>query len=328
MKRRDSSRGRLLLGSAVSLVSVALVVRGLDWSTVGSALAGADYRWLLPASALILLGLVMRAHRWRLLFHPPQPLSLAGLLDAINIGYLISNVLPARLGDLVRAYLISEWEAVGKASALSTVASERLLDALTVVVFLFTLLPVLRLPDWALRGGAIAGALFFVGTLALLWLARRQRGVQRRLAAALGRLTVAQPDRWAGRLTALLDSFVALRNPSVGLRVALWSVVTWGNAALAFYLVFRGFHLAVPATAAVFTLAVVALGMAVPAAPGQVGIFEATGVIALAVFGVARDQALSAVLVIHAMNYVLISAAGLWSLARRGLSYREIVDRV
>jgi len=73
---------------------------------------------------------------------------------------------------------------------------------------------------------------------------------------------------------------------------------------------------------------VIALGMGVPGAPGQIGIFEATGVAALAVFGVERSQALSAVLVLHALNYGLTNAAGLWSLLRRGLSYRAIVQQV
>ena len=322
--------GRLLAGITISVLALALVARGMRWSSVQQALAAADYRWLAPAALLTLLGLGMRALRWRLLFPPPKPSRLGNLLDSLNIGYLLSNVLPARLGDLARAYLISEWEAVGKASALSTIASERLVDALTVVVFLFLLLPVLRLPDWALRSGVVAGALFLAGILTLVWLAGRRQHVQRRLSAGLARMHFAANDaeRWAARLVALLDSFATLRAPSAGLQVALWSVITWGDAAAAFYFVFRAFHLAVPPTAAVFTLAVVALGMVVPAAPGQVGIFEGAGVVALGFFGVQHDRALSAILVLHAMNYALLSGAGLWSLARRGVSYKQILSHV
>jgi len=326
MSRRES--GRLVLGLAISLIALALVVRGLDWSTLVQAMREADYLWLVPAAFLILVGLLLRAVRWQLLFFPPRALSVGSLLDAINIGYLVSNLFPARLGDLVRAYLIGEWEGVGKASALSTVASERFLDVLTVILFMFLLLPVLQLPDWALRSGSVIGLSLFLAMSVLLWLARRQHDVQRRSSAVLLRLRVPRAERWATRLTALLDSFVALRDPAIGIRVACWSLVMWLNAALAFYLVFRAFHLAVPAVAAVFTLSVIALGMGVPAAPGQIGIFEATGVVALAVFGVERSQALSVVLVLHALNYGLTNAAGLWSLLRRGLSYREIVQQV
>jgi len=318
--------GRLIAGIAISVLALALVARGMSWSSVQQALAEADYRWLVPAALLTLLGLGMRGLRWKLLFRPPRPSRLANLLDSLNIGYLLSNVLPARLGDLARAYLISEWEAVGKASALSTIAGERLVDALTVVVFLFLLLPVLRLPGWALRSGMVAGVLFLAGIVTLVWLAGRRQRVQRWLSAGLVRMGFA--EQWAGRLVALLDSFAMLRDPATALQIALWSVITWGDAAAAFYCVFRAFHLAVPPTAAVFTLAVIALGMAVPAAPGQVGIFEGAGVVALGIFGVQHDRALSAILVLHAMNYVLLSGAGIWSLARRGVSYKQILSHV
>ena len=140
----------LSLGSILVLVALALALgacqrndqttapsfRGIDLIALGAALGHANYLYLLPALAVVVVTLVLRAYRWGMLFYPDRPPLLGKLFSALSIGYLISTILPARLGDVVRAALVGEGKGPRFAQALSTVVVERLLDMFSIIVVL------------------------------------------------------------------------------------------------------------------------------------------------------------------------------------------------
>ena len=101
-------KARFWIGILISIIALVFAFRQVDFGNVWSALAGANY-WLLLASLVpLLLFLALRAIRWRLLFHPKQGLRLINLFAVINVGYLLSNIFPARLGDVSRSYWIGD----------------------------------------------------------------------------------------------------------------------------------------------------------------------------------------------------------------------------
>ena len=116
-----------------------------------------------------------------LLFYPQQGLRLVNLFAVINIGYLLSNIFPARLGDVARAYLIGDTEDVSRATAFSTVVAERVLDALCAVAGFFLVLPFAPLPDWMVRSGLIVGVLALVAVVVFVVLVRRREWTLRLL---------------------------------------------------------------------------------------------------------------------------------------------------
>src|SRR4030042_4011159 len=124
------------LGIAVSVACLYLSVRGIDWLALRDGLRQIRWIWLLPAWLFLVGGMVARAFRWRLLLQPLERLSTRRLFHVLNVGYMLNNILPVRLGDLARAYLCSELECLAVSRTLSTVVLERLADLLTVVVIL------------------------------------------------------------------------------------------------------------------------------------------------------------------------------------------------
>ena len=112
------------------------------------ALQGANYVFVVVTVLMTVLGLFGRALRWQLLFYPTKGLPLSKVFAVLNIGYLLMNVLPARLGDVARAILLGELTGVSKARALSTIVVERVTDVLVVLLFLASVVFFVPVPEW------------------------------------------------------------------------------------------------------------------------------------------------------------------------------------
>lgn len=315
---------RIIAGLLISAGFLYLAFRGVHFREVGAALRTANYWWLIPAVSAIVASITLRAVRWRLLFYPRRDLRLMSLFGSLNVGYLINDLLPLRLGEVVRAYLVSQLERVNAAHALSTVAVERVLDMLITLAFFTALLPFVDLPDGASsKVGVIT--VIAVGALVVMLLA----GAMRERTHALARIgTRRLPGRHAERAHGLLDAvlhgFAALSVPRVAAASVLYSVVIWALAALGLYFGMFAFDLRLSPAAPLFVLALVSLAFVVPASPGYVGVFHYAVVAALKAFDVDESVALSYAFIAHLIAFLppmLLGAGYLW---RAGISWDRI----
>lgn len=323
------SKIRLLLGIAVSALLLWVVFRGTDWATIATAISQANYMLLAAACGVTMLGVVLRVFRWRALFWPNnRSLSTNALFDALNLGYLANNILPARAGDVLRAYFIGEWDRVTVAQALATTAVERVLDLLIVVVMLFALLPFLPLSPELRQAGALFGSAAILAAVAMIVLSFQRALSHRLLRAVLSRVPRLDGALWADRIIEILDGFAILRAPGPFLRVLGWSAVVWIEAILVYILTFRAFGLnTLGPVEATLTIVGAAFGMALPSAPSAVGTFHAGATAALLAVGVAPPMAKTLAVTLHAINFVPLTILGFWSLARRGLRYTDLTHR-
>jgi len=315
----------LWIGLLISLGALWLSFRGLHWAEVGSALRHANYLLLLPAAVAMFFSLYFRAIRWGVLFHPRTDLRVGNLMGTMNIGYSVNNLLPLRVGELVRAYLVGEAEGVSAAHALSTIVVERVLDVLTVVLMLILLLPFVDVPAWAATPALVAGVVFLVLAvlLATLSLAR-----QWALAAAdwCARLL---PARHRTRLheaaEAVMEGFGVLSKPVVLASSVGWSFASWLCSALMMFFVQQAFDLGVGFAAAPFVLATTALAMLVPASPGSIGTFELVAIKGMKnVFDVGSNAAASYALVQHAVLYLSPLIVSAVYLSRERQAWRQL----
>ncbi len=353
--RTEVKKARIWIGIAISILALIFAFRQVDLGKVWAAMATVNY-WLLAASLLpLVLFLVLRAVRWRLLFYPHQGLRLHNLLAVINIGYLVSNLLPARLGDVARAYLIGETEPVSRTTAFSTIVAERVLDALCAVGGFFLVLPFAPVPDWMVRSGLVIGVAALVAVVAFIVLVQRREWTLHLLARLL--CAVHWPERetmvclwqrlaersrlhflarlpWADRSDlermagSLIDGLSGITTARLGPPLLFWSVVIWAAISSYYWLVLLAFDPAQTFVAGLAITSVTALGMTVPSSPGYIGVFEALGRETMVLFGMEPEPALSYALVAHTIVYVVYTALGLVSMAQQNLSYAEIQKRI
>ena len=313
---------RVLLGIAVSVVATAMLFYLVNPWEVLAALRGADPLAALACLATVVLAMWTKAVRWRLFFPQPDKLRVGALQETLYIGYMVNTVLPLRAGELVRAFLAAETERVPKSTALATVLIEKVLDLGTMALLLFLLgLIFPDLPESA-RYAAYLSGIGLVIAVACIVFALAARGVATRLALwfeqrvpPLAKLGV------AGLLNAFLDGMSFAQKPGTLAWVAFWTLVQWSISAstVTFALLAVGITGSSPYELLQMTLLVLVatnLSMAIPSAPGYVGVFHGVFVATLSLFGVREDTATAAAVVEHALVFGAFIVGGAYFLLR------------
>ncbi len=300
------------------------------WRTVVSA----RWEYLLGAAFISVGSFILRAFRWRILLNAGTdvPLGLGTVFRANMAGYLGNNVLPARAGEVLRSVIVSSQSSLSRAYVLTTALSERMMDAIALVLWgSLTLSQVPSKPAWM---GPIAKTMALVagaGTLVLMILPHMDgvvKSIVQRLPAP-----PALKERIQGIAEQILLGVRAFHHPWRFIGFVLLTAAIWSVDATCMIVSAHGLGLEIPFPAAVLLLTAMGLGSALPSTPGYVGIYQFAAVTVLAAFGIGRDQALAYSLVTQALGYVVIGVLGVpgvyGSLAgSKGTKCKRGIDRV
>jgi uncharacterized protein (TIRG00374 family) len=312
-------------GTALSILFLVLAFRGIDFTELWDTLTQTNCGLVLVAVGTIIATSMAKTARWQILFYPHHHQRRYGkLLAIIFIGQMVNIVIPARLGELMRAYLVGEIEGESKALVLGTIAVEKAVDLLMVLFLFVGLLLTMTVPRWVQEPGVGVAmvTLVFLGILALLAYHKE------RLLSAFDRLLGILPELTQAHLMehleAALGSPEVLRRWDVSLRVGGWSVLIWLLAASTNYIAFLALRLHLSFLAAVFLLVVLQVGVAVPSSPGKVGVFHYLCLLALSVFGVERSLALSYGLLLYFIVFLPPVLLGVFFLWWENVSWRRL----
>lgn len=317
---------RVLPAALAVGVSVALLVwalRGVSLDAVLRHIAAAQPGPLATAVVIATLTFPLRLVRWRLLLRNErgEPYRSGPLWHAISIGFMANNILPFRAGELIRSYTAARLAPARFTTVISSVAVERIFDALTVVALLTIALLTSDLPESVTVGGtSIASLARAAGLLSLVALLLAIGVVAAPLTAERVVRRLLRHTQLAERIVDLVDGvrhgLAVLRSPGRLAGVMFWSLVLWLVNALAFYVGFAAFDIPVHYTGALLLQGLLVLGISIPSTPGFFGPFEAVIVAALAIYGVSGALAFSYAIAFHVTSFVPITILGLWSLAR------------
>ncbi|MGA7829047.1 MAG: lysylphosphatidylglycerol synthase transmembrane domain-containing protein [Geobacteraceae bacterium] len=335
LKNRNRHRIVFWLGIGISAFFLYLVFRSIDGAKLVAALRTMDVRFLLPAVAATLFSYYARAIRWKLLLLEDKKTSMFNLFSATSIGYMANNLLPARIGELVRVYVLGEKEEIDKGTVFASLVLDRLFDGFSVLFILLATLFTLHLPGddreirSALMTGGYATVAAYLGIVGFLVFLKIKTIATLRFAALLLKPF---PPRFAEKVIPLLGSFIkGIRlssRPSIFLGLIASSVVIWAFAIWPIDLVLQSFGISLPLTASLFIMVFLVIAVLVPASPGSVGTYDYACVMALMAFGISREKAVSVALVIHAINFFPITLVGLYYLARGRMSLSGIGKKV
>jgi hypothetical protein len=298
------------LGIGVSILSLVIVVHGIDYDQVLEAFKAVSLPHLLLAMVWLLATFSVMALRWRYLLLPVKAVRVGPLLAMIIIGYFFNSILPARAGEVVRAYLLGRKENCSAVAVLATVVLEKVLDGLSLLLFLAFSLLLIPAPPWMRSIGYLAGLIFLGCLIVLLGLTYWSEPAMGFLGAILSPL-----GPISDKVFALIRSFTqgleSLRQPKAALMAMLLSLLVWTGAALMFGYGLLSFDIRLSVGAVIFITAVVNLGLVVPASPGYLGTYQLLVVAALAVFAVDRNLGLAFALLFHASQFLLNIFLGL-----------------
>ena len=318
------------IGIALSVALLWWAFHNVDWSQVSVEIRRANV-WLLILSAIAATGIFpLRARRWRTILDPVEPnLPFGPLWRSTAIGMMVSNVVPARAGELARAYALSrEVRRVPFSTAFASLAVDRVFDALIVLLLMFG---AMLLPSFPARtgahlaryavGGVVGVALVVVVLYLIVFFPARIISLfelfARRIAPAL-------EARGREVLLSFAQGLGVLRSPRRFAAVFWWALLHWLLNGFAFWLGFVAVGIRAPLGMAFFTQGIIAISVAIPSSPGFFGLFESAGKIALGVYGISQTLAVTWAVGFHLLSFIPITLFGAYYFARAGITMGEI----
>mgnify|MGYP001210055724 CR=1 FL=1 len=329
---------QLWLGLSVSAVLLLALAYQVDLAEMADALADANYLYVVPAIALYFVAVYFRALRWRFMLSPLRVFPVGRLYPVVVIGYMANNLLPARLGELVRSYYLARREQVSASSALGTVVVERVYDGLTLLAFAAVAGPVLFVLGefdgtsdvsrtiWMVL--ALAVVMLFLAALIFLTLL----AVDPRLIEFFYRALRVVPARFRPKVRALVGTFVdglsVLTSPRKHLALFFISLPIWLLEGTMYFLIAYSFGIdeylgSVGALVLAVTLltATSNLVTSLPTAIGGIGPFELVAQQTLMALGVGVSLAGAYAAFLHlAALWLPVNLVGLAIMWKQNLS--------
>lgn len=307
------------------MLSLAVVFYFADFRKLGAALSQADYRFIAIAVIFTLMWLMVRGKVWRTLLQ--EKASLRDVFLTLNEGYLLNNILPFRLGEVGRAYLLGRKAGLDFWSVLSSILIERVLDLALAAGLLLTTLPFVIGASWARQAAMVVGGMVLVTFAVLYLLARNQDWA------------MSWFDKWSARwsllqklggkaVPAFIKGLAVLTDGRRFLRAVGWITFNWVIGVGQYYLLLVAFFPEPGFLLAAFSLGVAALGIAIPSSPGAVGVLEVSIVGSLSLFGLDPTVALAFAITVHLIQYLVTGVLGAYALAKDGETLFGLYRRI
>ncbi|MGA2505079.1 MAG: lysylphosphatidylglycerol synthase transmembrane domain-containing protein [Anaerolineales bacterium] len=322
------STRRWLPGVIISLVAIAVILYKVDLRQTFQAIRSANYWFLLISLGISLIWLGVRSLVWRTLLQ--NKASYRDVFLTVSEGYLLNNLLPFRLGEFGRAFLLGRKSGLGFMRVLPSIVVERALDFAFAACLLIISVPFVV---GAASKGTIAiliGGVMVVGLAAMYLLARNRAWALSTYDRLTGRWPRLQTQGTLF-LTPLFNGLAILTDGWLFMRALIWETIDWTISVGQFYLTLRAFFPHPEPVWVLFGLGMVALGNAVPSLPGAIGIFEAFLVGALTLVSGDQATSLAVALVSHFFNYIVTGIIGAYALSTEGETlmgvYRQLQKR-
>jgi hypothetical protein len=312
-------------GLVITLLTIALLwwfLKDVDGAELARALAGAN-PWLLAAAvATTIQTYVIRAWRWQTLLAPLGTVRFGPAFRTTIIGFTATFLLPARVGEVLRPYLLAKEERLSVSATFATIIIERILDLSAVLLLFACAMPFLGVdvgPETRVAGAGAA-----VAAMAALGLLFAGAGHPERLGRLVDRLTRWLPTRAAATLGAFARKFAeglgVMRDPAALARTLAWSLVLWASICLGIWLVTLAFGLTMPFAGAFLVVMYLVVGVAAPTPGGFGGFHVAYQHAVMTYFGAGPDEAAAAAIVLHLVSFVPVAVLGFVFMGRAGLT--------
>ncbi|HEX2981370.1 MAG TPA: lysylphosphatidylglycerol synthase transmembrane domain-containing protein [Anaerolineaceae bacterium] len=320
-KPNKSQRPRWYIILVVILSGILLyfALQGISWNEVLATVKQSDLKFLSLSIGLGTISLFMRGVRWGVLLSNEKKISPWTMLWNIAIGYLGNLFLPARAGEVVRSVVLGRKTGISISYIFATAITERVIDAVILVVAGAALLPTqANLPAWLPQALQIMAVLGAAAILFLIIAPLFEPFLQK----VLNLLPL--PAAWKAKLGQFMSQFLlggrAFVHPKRAVGFLLYSVVIWSLDTLSAVVTAHALHLSISMSQAFLFLVALGLSSAIPSTPGYVGVYQFVAVSVLPIFGINRSQALVYVLVMQAIGIivnVILGIIGVWQLGIR-----------
>ncbi|UCF28877.1 MAG: flippase-like domain-containing protein [Chloroflexota bacterium] len=316
---------RWLPGLVISAIAIFLLIRFSSWSEVVQAVSLMNLGLLVPALVFFLISLGFRALAWRVLLQ--NKVDYGRTFLTLNEGYLLNNIFPLRLGEIGRAFFMSQSTDLSGFFVLSTIVIERAYDLAIAAGLLLSTLPYVFGVEMGETIALSVMIIVILGLFTMFLLARNRQWIQSKLEDfSLRRF--AFRDRILPRIKSLLAGLGVLAKFDQFLLSVLFMLISWLFGGLELYFITISFGIQAEFWWIGFILGVISLGIAIPSAPAGLGVFEVAMVGAFSFLGISSSVALAIALVFHFIHIALTGFFGLYGIFRDGESITGLFQQL
>jgi uncharacterized protein (TIRG00374 family) len=329
-----SMRWKIVIGIVISGAFVAYAVSRVDFAEMGAAFSQASYIWTVPVIISVIVSIAIRALRWRWLLLPIRLFKFPTLFSSVMIGFMANNLLPARIGEVVRAISLSKKHDLSRSAVFATVVGERIFDSIGLLTVFYLSLIFIDYPDILKQAGLVALLMTIAAVIVLYLLKVKTEPTVKIIIRPIKMISLKLADRIESIALKFADGLSVLTEPVPVLIIYLYSVVLWLFTGLTSYLVFISFGLYPSLWASIILLLVSVLAVTLPSSPGYIGTFHAACLFgfdiieSLGMFGeeVSKSVALSFSVVLWSCQFFPITLMGLYYFKKEHLKFGELKE--
>jgi uncharacterized protein (TIRG00374 family) len=316
---------RWLPGLAITTLAIWLLVRAIEWDSFLAALQSIPLGTILLVVVIYVISLGCRALGWMFLLQRKVRFWPAFL--ALNEGYFFNNILPFRIGELARSFLLGRRSRLGVFYVLSTVVVERFYDLAYAAALLLITLPLVLKLDWARPLAMVLLGLIVAGLAALYLAARNREWVEARVNRLAGRWTFVR--RWVlPQIHAILGGFSVLTRVEYFAASLFFIGLCWALGILRDWLLISALVPGAPVWWAALGLGAANIFGAIPSVMGSLGTYELGGTGALSLVGMPEEAALAYLLITHVIHMVVSTLVGIYALSREGETISQLYSDI
>lgn len=303
-----------LLGILMSAALLVILFFRIDLNQFFAAFRSANYYYAILIILVVVAGGILRALRWQWIMLPIKKISVASLFSATVVGYMANSLLPARMGEFVRAHVIGSREGISRASSFATIVVERLFDGLSILL-IFAVAPYwIKFPAQKalMAAGLFALFLCILVILVILMFRYKKEKVLDFFNFVFRFLPESSRQKIMKVLGSLADGFKTVEKGHHLYIISFYSFSIWLITALGIYFTAVSFGYHISYASSVFILIVLLFATMLPSSPGFVGTFDAGMAYGLMIFNIPREAALGMAVLYHGLTMLPIIILGLY----------------
>lgn len=314
---------QITVGVVITVVSLYFAFRGIDFKESLEIIKNIKVIYLIFSVIVGTSIVVLRALRWQCFIPLKNKIRKSTIVASVYIGYMANNILPAKLGEVVRAYVLGNKENISKTAIFASVISERLFDVFTGVLMLaVAIIFIPSLPKTIFYGAVLLFVICIIGGCLLVFISKKKDFAFSVFSKVISFL----PKKIKEKTKTMFHKFIE----GIGFRadkkhiffLIFYTITYWGGQVISVLLLFKAFSIDGSPALALFTIAAMGFGFAVPAAPSGIGPIEWIVIFALTLVGVDKTLAASFAFVYHLIGIIPVTAVGFFSLLYLGIDLK------
>ena len=316
---------KIILGCLVSLTLIYLCIRNIDLKQSVSLLKNADISLIIVGVIIYICSYIVRGFRWDYILVPLKKMKLFKSFYYLVFGFFMNNILPLRLGEIVRAVVAGKKLKISRSGVFATIVVERLMDIVIFIISFFIIaMFVPNIPNWLQKSFVACTVIFGFMFIVLFFMSKNEEKFLKLL------YKFRLPSKISEIMKSVFLKFASglkfFQNKKLFIIVLITSIIVWVIESYAYKTLFLAFGLKVTAVQCLFVIVTTGIATMLPTAPGFIGAIESVGMITLGIFGIEETMAFTAMAATHFIEIMAVYALGMIGMIKERISFSDLFN--